>query len=205
MEIEGPVDVKDKDLILANGTLCFTASSGTAIHVGHSDEEKQKGQIPVVSMENISIEGASEIGLDLSRTLNSSFHKVYIHGGFGVGLRLKGSLANEFKDCIITKNVINVQISALEDITDDVEDDDNKEKTWIRSNDNNFWHCSLTESTGDASIYIGELGASLNLMASNNAFYSCNIEKCEHRAAIIDGGHGTSFINCRFEPLPRAP
>ncbi|MAT42820.1 MAG: hypothetical protein CL609_10790 [Anaerolineaceae bacterium] len=183
LEIDKPSGVIDKGLILANGRLHFTNQVGTAIHVG-----KSRGEIPVVSMENISILGASDIGLDLSRSNNSSFHKVSISGGFSVGLRVLGSLFNDFRDCNFIGNQVNVQISGYEDGRD-----------WVRSNDNNFWSCNLANPTGTAAVYIGELTTSRDLCGSNNIFHSCDFEGFAQRAVVIDGGHGTSFINCRFE------
>jgi hypothetical protein len=69
----------------------------------------------------------------------------------------------------------------------------------VRSNDNKFWNCNLTSSKGRASLYIGDLKHSKDLAASNNAFYSCDFENFNQRGVVIDGGHGTSFIDCRFE------
>ena len=165
---------------MTNGTLRYTGSTGAALNVDKG------GNFTPVQMTNVGIIGQSETGLYLGRASHSVLERVRITGGFQVGLRVRGSVFNTFSNCDFLDNDVNVQI-------------DTYEPGGKRSNDNKFMNCRMNGSTGFASLYVSDSPASPGLTAANNSFYGCDFESSAQHAVVIDGGHGTSFIDCRFE------
>lgn len=175
-----PAQPNDEGFTLRNGELRYTSSSGAALLVDKG------GSFTPVHMANVAIIGKSDTGLDLGRASGSLFERVRVAGGFKVGLRVRGSVSNAFSNCDFRDNELNVQIETYEPGSK-------------RSNDNKFWNCNLIGSTGFASLNISDAPGSPGLTAANNAFYACNFENSSQHAVAINGGHGTSFIDCRFE------
>ncbi|MDR4510068.1 MAG: hypothetical protein MRJ65_17845 [Candidatus Brocadiaceae bacterium] len=173
-----PAQLEGKGITLRNGKLLYTGC-GAAILV-----DKESTLYTPVHMEDIEISGTSETGLNLGKALNSSFTNVSV-AGFQVGLRLRGCNDNEFFSCNFSKNHVNVQIEPYQ-----------QTGGRVRSNDNKFWGCTLTNATGIASVYLLD---GPEIAGSNNAFYGCRFENSAQHQVLIGNGHGTSLIDCRFE------
>ena len=174
-----PKSPNDEGIILRNGHLMYTAQSGNAIGIGKTSN------FTPVQMENITISGNGDVGLDLTRVANSRLENVSVSGGFKVGIQLNGCISNTFSDCLFANNEVNAKIQVYDGTK--------------RCNDNKFWNCKFLGATGLASLYFPNSEASPGLTAANNAFYACNFENSAQHAIVIDGGHGTSFIDCRLE------
>jgi hypothetical protein len=157
-------------VVLRCGNIRYLGRDAAAVRVG--------GTLTQVQMDDVAITGDSSIGLDAGRAGSSTFHRVRIEGSFEVGLLLAGGMSNTFSDCSFIGNRVNARIAQAP-------------VGGFVSNDNKFWNCKFLRSSGTASLEITS--------RANNAFHGCNFEHSAQRAVSINGGHGNSFIDCRFE------
>ncbi|RMA58988.1 right-handed parallel beta-helix repeat-containing protein [Ulvibacter antarcticus] len=173
-----PKAPNDEGFILQNGHFKFTGREGNALEIG------KEGNFTPAEIKNIKITGNGQIGLNLTRIAHSRLESITVTG-FQVGLQLNGGISNTFSDCLFKDNEINAKIEVYDGTK--------------RCNDNKFWNCRFVGATGYASLYFPNSEAAPGLTAANNAFYACNFEHSNQHAIVIDGAHGTSFIDCRLE------